>query len=123
MRSRQAARGVERACDRAALACDRNPWPHVATSILVLRHGWGWDQAGLWSRHDFHVVARVAVGVSQHGPWCRDTEAARELRLGHDTLFGVVTWDRQLSVATRLLVSRHGLAFLVLRPEIGVAIG
>ena len=40
-------------------------WPQVATSILVSRHGWGWgwDQAGLWSVHDFHVVVRAVVGV------------------------------------------------------------
>ena len=63
------------------------------------------------------------MGVSRHGPWCRDTEAARELRLGHDILFGVATWDRQLSVATRFLVSRDRLAFFVLRREIGVATG
>ena len=66
-----------------------------------------WDQAGLWLGHDFHVVARAAVGVSRHGPWCRDMEDAREMMLGCDTLFGVSTW----------------VGLLGLRPEIGVATG
>ena len=63
-----------------------------------------WDQVGLWSGNDFHVVARAAVGVSRHGPWCYDMEAARELILGCDTLFGFSTW----------------VDLLGLRPEIGV---
>ena len=104
----------------------------------MLLHGWGWDQAGLWSGNDFHVVARAAVGVSRHGPWCRNTEAGRELRLGRDTLFGVTTWGRQLSVTTWVgllglrpeigvatgpnqLVSQHGLTCLGSRPKFGVA--
>ena len=78
-----------------------DPGPQVATSIFVSRHGWGWDQSGPWSGHDFHVVVREAVVVSQHDPWCRDTEAARELRLGRDTLFGVATWVGLFGVATR----------------------
>ena len=63
------------------------------------------DMAGLGkasprSRHDFHVATRAPVGGSRLSFWRRDTEAARELRLGCNTLFVIATWDRYLNVAT-----------------------
>ena len=66
------------------------------------RHGWGWDQAGPWSRHDFHVMAWASMV-------CRDTEAIGQ------TEIGVATWFSQFGVATHFLVSRHRGAAGVLR--------
>ena len=57
---------------------------------------------------------------SRHSFWCRDMGKAIRRR---DTILGVVTWVGRWGVATLLLMSRHGLAFLVSRPETGVATG
>ena len=51
--------------DSAARVCDLVLFgPQVATSILVSRHSWGWDQVGPWLRHDFSCHGRGSRGVS-----------------------------------------------------------
>ena len=85
---------------------------------LVLRHGlvnsvsrhtfWCHDTGERLGCHD--TTSGVAIGKLHCG-----------LKWGRDTLFGVATRSGSFGVTTHFLVSRHGLACLGSRPEIGVA--